>query len=244
MTIRVDPDVDWNEANPNTLITALRVTLDAASGTDDTPNNVTRMSTIRFNVPEIVANMGTINVRTGMELLASVPLTLPAGTTVGSNHGIFINDLGSFGNNSSVIEISNQTGATDALSGRAGNVRFFGTNSCINGHIMFRAGGAGGLDNNDHFCRDDTNEVWRTKTDATPDGLHTSAGDGPAFVTGTGVATHGVMLWGDGSASFDQGDEVCGATGVALACVTTRRVDGTIETCAFAHSAIFYAMCQ
>jgi hypothetical protein len=52
-------------------------------------------------------------------------------------------------------------------------------------------------------------------------------------VRGTGVTTHGVMMWGDSSDSFDLGSEVC--AGIGLSCQTTHQMDGTNQTCSYDH---------
>ena len=65
------------------------------------------------------------------------------------------------------------------------------------------------------------------------------------LVQGTGAATHGPMLWGDGSDAFDTGDEICQTQG--LSCQTTFAVDGINQTCGFDHGATgsyFYAFCK
>lgn len=89
--------------------------------------------------------------------------------TVGRQHAIHIENMAGFGStDSSIIMIESQTG-TD---GGDGNITHEGFNYNT-GHFTAGAEGASG----DHLWRDQTNEVWRTKTDSLP----TSETDGNAF---------------------------------------------------------------
>ncbi len=64
-------------------------------------------------------------------------------------------------------------------------------------------------------------------------------------IEASGAATHGVIGWGDGSASFDIGNEVCAAMNqTGLTCQTTHELDGTNQNCTYDHNgAYFYAHC-
>jgi hypothetical protein len=64
-------------------------------------------------------------------------------------------------------------------------------------------------------------------------------------VQGTGSASHGPLLWGDGSDAFDTGAELCQSQ--SLDCQTSFTTAGVQQSCATDHGdagTYFYAMCR
>jgi hypothetical protein len=81
-------------------------------------------------------------------------------------------------------------------------------------------------------------------TDPTADRTITLPNASGKVVLASGAATHGVMLWGDASNSFDTGTEVCAAAG--LSCAFAYQVNGTpVTDCSTDVGSVtaFYALC-
>ncbi len=114
-------------------------------------------------------------------------------------------------------------------SGAKGNLLMLG-GGFDDGHLALGAG---------HLWYDAGAGLFRAKA-----GAPSSAGDGKAVVTGTGSASHGPLLWGNGAdPDFDTGAEVCAASG--LTCVTVKSTAGADSDCQKVQGpTIFYALCR
>ena len=176
-------------------------------------------------------------------IVIRTPTAEPSGTTIDLQAGIIIETLLGMGGGTDALRIDAQSCPVGcAQPSRRGNLRLDG-GEWDNGHILIGTSSTG-----DHLFRDQTNEVFRIRTDTFP----TSETDGEAIITSSGSANWGPMFWGvsdaAGAAIFDTGTEICALAGGGLTCIDSDVMggDGSATTCATAHagSANFWAFCQ
>lgn len=181
----------------------------------------------------------------GKAIVVKTPIEPGTANSVYQSYGMVIESQRGVGNNhGAALEIEAQTcaGGGACSDGAKNNFELVG-GQYNNGHVVFAGQAATG----DHLYRDDTKEVLRVTTDATPVAETTGA----AVVTGTGSDVYGPTFWAISNAgTFDTGTEVCAANGVGLTCVDVLEfgtpATPTDSACAttLSNGVKFLAMCK